>query len=119
MFKKFGFDYDPKGDSLFLYDQKSRSKASIQINDLILDFNSRKEISGIEILNASVFFKGLSPGRNITKKILEEIQECKVDISQKESFMVIKISLFFRSEKAFSTPVIVPAINRIPPLSSA
>ena len=59
MLRKFKFDYDFENDSLFLFDPKSKSKASVELDDFIIDFNNKKEVSGFELLNASNFFKGL------------------------------------------------------------
>ncbi|MBU2637908.1 MAG: DUF2283 domain-containing protein, partial [Nanoarchaeota archaeon] len=49
--QKFNFDYDSGNDDLFLYNPQSKSKASIEMGDFILDYNNRKELVGIEIVN--------------------------------------------------------------------
>lgn len=116
MFRKFNFDYDVENDSLFLYDPKSKSKASIEIGDFIIDFNSKKEISGIELLNASAFFRDLKDEQiTVNKELLSEIQECGVDITSKGNFIVIKLILVFKSKKKLSTPVYIPSINEPSP----
>lgn len=57
MIKKFNFDYDFENDSLFLFNPESKSKASVELDNFIIDFNTHKEVCAIEILNASDFFK--------------------------------------------------------------
>ena len=100
MLRKFSFDYDFDNDSLFLYDPKSKSKASIELEDFIIDFNSKKEVSGIELLNASKFFKGLeSNGLKVDKENLKEIQGCRIDIAHKSNFIVLKFLLYFKANK--------------------
>ena len=112
MIRKFKFDYDSENNSLFLYNPKSKSKGSIELDDLIIDFNSRKEITAIEILNATQFFKGLETnGFRITKTELKDIKESKLDIISKNNFLVIKFMLLFNSKNTFSTPIIVPMLK--------
>tara|TARA_Y100000310_G_scaffold289971_1_gene316796 strand:+ start:2968 stop:3330 length:363 start_codon:yes stop_codon:yes gene_type:complete len=116
MIRKFKFDYDFENDDLFLYDPNSKSKASIEIDDLIIDYNKNKEVSGIELLNASSFFKVLSSADFLVdKEILKSIQDCKVEIIPKSNFFMIKFILSFKSKKTITTPVIVPIINESSP----
>ena len=113
MFKKFNFDYDFKNDSLFLFNPKSKSKASVEFDDLIIDFNSKKELVGVEFLNASKFFIDL--GESIDKDLLNDIKDCKIDVLPKNNFLVIKLFLSFGSNKQFIAPVIIPSINEPSP----
>ncbi|MBW2966322.1 DUF2283 domain-containing protein [Candidatus Woesearchaeota archaeon] len=115
MIRKFNFDYDYENDSLFLYDPKSKSKASIEIDDFIIDLNNKKEITGIELLNASKFFKGLDLDLKVDKSLLKEIKECKIDIVPKNNFIVIKFMILFESKKQLVTPVYIPTINEPSP----
>ena len=116
MLRKFNFDYDFDNDSLFLFDPKSKSKASIELDDFIIDFNSRKEVSAIELLNASSFFKGVDlEGKTIDKQLLKEIQDCKIELTPKSNFIMIKFLLLFKSKKLLTTPVFIPTINESSP----
>lgn len=117
MFKKFNFDYDSKNDSLFIYDPISKSKASIEMDDFVIDFNTRKEISGIELLNASDFLENLDFQENKIniKKVLNNIKDCKVDIIAKDNFYVIKLVLISGTQQRLATPLIVPFIKRSSP----
>ncbi|MDD5086675.1 MAG: DUF2283 domain-containing protein [Candidatus Nanoarchaeia archaeon] len=113
---RFNFDYDFENDSLFLFDPKSKSKASIELDDFIIDFNSHKEVSAIELLNASSFFKGIDlQGKTIDKELLKDIQDCKIELTPKSNFTIIKFLLLFKSKKLLTTPVFIPTIKESSP----
>lgn len=40
--KKFEFDYDAQNDDLFVYDKETKSTASVEIGDVVLDFGRSK-----------------------------------------------------------------------------
>ncbi|MBU1201049.1 MAG: DUF2283 domain-containing protein [Nanoarchaeota archaeon] len=116
MLKKFNFDYDYENDSLFLYNSKSKSKASIEIDDFIIDFNSKKEVTGIELLSAIKFFKDLNvEGTKIDKDMLNDIKDCKIEVIPKNNFLVVKFILTFKSEKQLITPIFIPTLNKPSP----
>ncbi len=120
LLKKFDFDYDFENDSLFLYDSKSKSKASVEMDDVIIDFNSKKEVSAIELLNASNFFRGMDfEGDEILdKEMLDSIKECKIDVIAKSNFLVIKLLLVFKSMRTLVAPLIVPGIHEPSPAAA-
>ncbi len=114
--RTFLYDYDSESDSLFLYDPKSKSKSSIEIDDLVIDFNVRKEVSGIELLNASTFFKSIKIKNNfISKEILKTITSSKVKITSKENFIVLVFMLEFKSKDIFEAPIYIPQIHESSP----
>lgn len=114
--RRFRFDYDYENDSLFLYDPKSKSKASIEIDDLIVDFNRDKDVAGIELLNATRFFKDIRiEGSVVTKKMLKDIQQCKVEMIRRDSFIVFKLLILFKHEKRISAPIMLPSIRESSP----
>jgi uncharacterized protein YuzE len=116
MLRKFKFDYDLDNDSLYMYDSKSKSKASIEIDDMIIDFNNKKEVSGIELLNASEFFNDLKMHDfQVNKEILDQITSCNIDIIPKGSFFVIKFMLTFKTNQTLETPVYIPTIHEPSP----
>ena len=49
--QEFKFDYDESSDDLFLFSPKSKSKGSVEFGDIVLDFNNKKELVGIELIN--------------------------------------------------------------------
>ncbi len=116
MIKKFKFDYDHDQDSLFIYDPDSKSKSSVEIDDLIIDYNSKREISGVELLHASQFFKDAAlDGQLLSKTLLKEVTDCKLEIIPKHNFVVLKFILTFKTNQISTAPVIVPTISEPSP----
>ena len=99
---KMKFDYDPEIDDLFIYYSNSKSKGSIEIGDIILDLNSKKELVGIELLNASKFIDN--------KEILKGLKECKLEIRKQNGWMILKLKLIGKNKEI--EPIInIPLIN--------
>ena len=116
MSKRYKFDYDYDNDSLFIYNPNSKSKSSVEIDNLILDYNSNKEISGVELLNASQFFKEISiEGQPLSKEMLAEVRDCQLEITPKNNFVVLKFLLMFKANKILTAPIMVPTINEPSP----
>lgn len=116
MIRKFKFDYDYENDSLFMYNPNSKSKASVEIDDLIIDYNTKKEISAIELLNASQFFKDISStDLKLDKDKLSEISECNIEIIPKNNFFMIKFEFKLKSKEMISAPIMVPSIHEPSP----
>jgi uncharacterized protein YuzE len=112
MIKNMSFDYDQENDILFLYDETTKSKASIDIDDIIIDYDSRKEISAIELLNTSKFFKDLDV--QITKESLNELSNCAIEIIPKGRFFILRLNLKFKSGQ-LTTPIYIPSIHETSP----
>lgn len=111
----FNFSYDKGNDDLFIYSSKSKSKGSVELGNLVFDYNSKKEVVGIEIMNASKVIRDLA-GESIKsiKNLLNSLQECKLDIKTNNSLMTIRISLASKSLEI--SPVIsVPSISETSP----
>lgn len=116
MWKKFKFDYDSENDDLFLYDSNSKSKGSIEIDDIVIDFDSKMNVSGIELMKASQFFNDLDfENISIDKELLSKIKECKIEIVPKSNFFVIKLLLLLESNREIKTPIIIPRISKPSP----
>jgi len=109
MIKKFKFDYDYENDSLFIY--SSKSNASITIADLVIDYNSKKEICAIEILNTSKFLKE----SKLSKEKLKKLLECNIEIISKNNFLTIKLILILESKEEIFAPILVPSIKEFSP----
>tara|TARA_Y100000310_G_C20701281_1_gene830133 strand:+ start:5962 stop:6300 length:339 start_codon:yes stop_codon:yes gene_type:complete len=108
--KKYNFSYDQENDDLFLFDPKSKSKGSIEFGDLILDFNSKKELVGIQMMNASKFLKDI-----LDEDVdLRGLEECKVEVKVKNNLLLIKIGLFTKL-KALNPVLTVPNIKERSP----
>lgn len=116
MIKKFDFDYDYENDSLFLYDPKSKSKASVEFDDLIIDYNSKKELSAVELLGASKFFSDFgSKQASLSKANLRGILECSIEVIPRKNFFVIKFCFLLKSNKKITAPLLIPSINEQSP----
>ena len=50
-------DYDFRNDSLFLKKRQTEYGESLDFGDFIIDIDKKREVCGIEILNASKYFK--------------------------------------------------------------
>ena len=66
--------YDKENDILavnkvFSHDEKF--KGNIDVGDLILDVSTKGKIRGIEILNATDFFKEFKIGKDILENVLD------------------------------------------------
>ena len=111
--QKFKFSYDKENDDLFLHSPKSKSKGSIELGrDLIIDFNSRKEVVGLQILNASNLLKDLLADEEIRniRQVIANLEEAKVDIKNKNNLLIIAIYLMSKKGN-LSAAIPMAAIN--------
>ncbi len=89
----FNVDYDKDADDLFLYSEE-KSKGSVEIGDLVLDFDRKRKLVGVEILNATNFLVDcVANGKEISKEFLSSLIKCEVKIEQKNNFLFIKMLL--------------------------
>ncbi len=108
--KKFNFSYDQENDDLFMFNPESKSKGSIEFGDLVLDFNKKKELVGIQMMNASKFLKEI-----LDEEVdLGSLEECKVEIKVQNNLLLIKIGLFTKS-KVLNPVLTVPNIKEKSP----
>ncbi|MCK4589557.1 MAG: DUF2283 domain-containing protein [Nanoarchaeota archaeon] len=108
--QKFNFSYDKENDDLFLFNPKSKSKGSVELGDLILDYNSKKEFVGMQIINASKLIKDLiDQDESSVKNVLDKLKECKVEVKVKNNLLIIKVRLF-SDLKEISPIISVPSI---------
>jgi uncharacterized protein YuzE len=115
MIRNFAFDYDPENDNLFLYNPKTKTNASIEIDDITIDFNSKKQLSAIEITNATKILSNLIKEKiSINKKMLKDIKNCKIEIIRQNNHLVIRLFITFKTKQIF-TPLIIPTINEPSP----
>lgn len=114
--QKFNFSYDKENDDLLLFNPTSKSKGSVEIGDLILDYNNKKEFVGLQILNASKIIKDLLSKETVSsvKEVLSNLEECRVDIKPKKNLLIIKI--YLKNKIAEIVPIIsVPSIREASP----
>jgi len=53
---KIKIDYDYENDSLLVYKEGVKSKKTLDLDDILIDFDENGDVVGIEILNASKLF---------------------------------------------------------------
>lgn len=114
MIKNFKFDYDVTNDSLFIYNPRSKTKASIELDNLIIDFNTKKEIVAVELHNATSFFSDISTTNKITKIMLEQLHSCKVEIIPKGNTTIMKLFMQFNNQ-SITAPLIIPTVTEPSP----
>ncbi len=114
--QKFKFDYDKENDDLFLYSGKSKSTASIEIGDIVLDFDKNRGLVGIEIMRASELIKSLVIDNvRINKNLLSNIITCKVDTKFHDNLLTIKMILLMSGEQRIPVNLSVPHITKSSP----
>ena len=91
-------DYDREVDVLSLSRNK-KVKDSLELGDVILDFDSKLFVSGVEILNAS---KNL----NVPKSILSNIRKASMMITQRQSSITILIKFLGANTEKEATALI-------------
>lgn len=110
--QKFNFSYDQENDDLFLHKPRAKSRGSVELGDLILDYNSKKVLVGLQIMNASKIIKDFSD--EDVMEVLVGLKKCKVETIQKEGLLVIKIHLSSKQKEI--VPVLsVPNISKSSP----
>jgi len=111
----FAYDYDSKNDSLFLYNPKIKSKASIELDDIVIDFNNKKQLSAIEITNATKMLANLLEEKKpLNKTMLKSIKDCKIEIIKQNNHLVVRLFIILKSKQLF-TPLIIPTITEPSP----
>ena len=74
--KKFDIDYDAENDSLLAYSSDSKSSGAVEAGNFIFDLDNNGNLVGMEVLDASEFFKIL-----FSKAIeISNIKEFKADV---------------------------------------
>jgi len=113
--QKFNFSYDKENDDLFLFNPKSKSKGSVEIGDIIFDYNNKKEFVGIQIMHASKLIKDMT-GENIQtiKQVLSNLKDCKIEAKVKGNLIIARIFLISKL-KEISPVISVPSIRESSP----
>jgi len=110
--RKFKFSYDSDNDDLLIYDSSSKSKGSVEMGDIILDYDNNKKLVGVQIMNASVFLKNVSESG---QDLLDNLTECSFEVKDQKNMKIVKIIL--KSNNSCVESVIsVPGIESSPAL---
>ncbi len=114
MHRKFRVDYDAEHDSLFLYREKSHG--SVEIGNLVLDFDRKRDLVGLEMLDASKVLQSMNVSElRVTKRLLASIADCRIETKDENGMLVIKVFLHFENEQQLITPLMVPSIKEPSP----
>lgn len=95
--QNFNVSYDKESDDLFLFNPKEKSKGSIEVGDIVIDMNGKKEVVGIQIMNAIEFLRELAEeelGLQYIENEINGLKKCKVDIKVKNNLLLIKMYMF-------------------------
>ncbi|MDI3544561.1 MAG: hypothetical protein PWQ28_842 [Candidatus Woesearchaeota archaeon] len=90
--------YDENNDILVIhkgFSSDEKFKGNIDMGELILDVSTAGRIRGIEVINASEFFKDF----NVDKKNLQEIVDANFNASVKSSRILIGIFIKVKNVK--------------------
>ena len=82
--------YDKSSDILTIhkgFSNDEKFKGNIDVGELILDVSTQGRIRGIEIMNASEYFKEF----DITEKILDNISDANFNASIKPTRIIVSI----------------------------
>lgn len=113
--KKFNFSYDKEHDDLFLFNPESKSKGSIEIGDIIFDYNSKKEFVGLQLINASKILESISEKDLSTiKNVLDNLSGCTVEYVNNNNLLIIKINLLGK-DKEINSSISIPNITESSP----
>ncbi|MBI4159266.1 DUF2283 domain-containing protein [Candidatus Woesearchaeota archaeon] len=97
--QNFNVSYDKESDDLFLFSPKDKSKGSVEVGDIVIDMNNKKEVVGIQIMNAVELLRDLTEEKLDPQYVENEInglKNCKVDIKLKNNLVLIKMYIFKR-----------------------
>ena len=111
--QEFKFSYDKENDDLLLYNPKSKSKGSVELGDIVLDFDSKKTLVGIQIMNASKMIKDITNDSGV-KTLLQKLKKCQIEVKPKNNMLLIKLYLI-SGNKEISPVLNVPAITQSSP----
>ena len=113
--RKYNISYEPEQDDLFLYNPIAKSKGSVEFGDLVLDYNYKKELVGIQMLHASKFLSDfIEMQENKIKSFLKEVTACAVETRTKNNMLIIKIH-FIGKEKEITPVISIPSLTTSSP----
>ncbi|HLD55112.1 MAG TPA: DUF2283 domain-containing protein [Candidatus Nanoarchaeia archaeon] len=104
------FDYDFKNDIFFFKVKNREYSHSIELGDLVIDFDEENFIVGLQIFNAKDFF-------NITKNHLKNLNGFRMNSIVKEGIIKIELTfgLLIRNKSIEYKPIIYERIDeRLP-----
>jgi len=108
--KEFKMDYDKENDDLLMYLDGTESFGGVELGDLIVDFDKKGNLVGMEILNASVFFsKAISNLIEITK-----IKTVEIEIVNFRNMSALQMKINMPNQ-TYRYTVLIPRISQSSP----
>ncbi len=108
----FEFSYDEENDDLLLFRKKAKSKGGIEFGNLVLDFDSKKMLVGMQIMEATGFICEMTnTSKRTIKKILANLERCEVATKQYGNMTIYKVTLLSSYKEKTEIPVTLPSIT--------
>jgi uncharacterized protein YuzE len=112
---RFAFDYDAENDDLFVYRKGSKSKGSVELDSLILDFDAKGRLTALQIIGASAWLSQQPGASRVTKAQLGRIKDCRVEIKVKGNMLFVFLLLILPEMKQLSQQLVIPNIVKTTP----
>ena len=95
------FDFDFKNDIFFFKVKDREYSYSIEMNNMVIDFDEENFITGLQIFNASEFF-------DIDRKLLQKVKGFKMQAKVENNIIKIKLAfnMIFRNKEMNYNPII-------------
>ncbi|MBN2052036.1 DUF2283 domain-containing protein [Candidatus Woesearchaeota archaeon] len=92
--QKDKFSYDPDNDDLLVYKAGAKSSGSVALGDIILDYDSKKELVGLQLRNASKIIRDfVNKSHEEVESVLAHLESCKLDVKAKNNLVIIRLTL--------------------------
>lgn len=110
---RYVFDYDAENDDLFVYEKGAKSKGSVSLGNLVLDFDYRAKLVGAEILDASSYLNNfVTEKARLSKDSLKKIKSCRLDFKLQRSQLIIRFFLELAEQpRELVANVVLPKIE--------
>ena len=110
---KSEFSYDSQADDLFIYRKRKKTKGSVELGNIILDFD-KDGVNAIQFIDASKTLSDIM-GMRITKKLLSSITAATLDSNAKGGNLIVRFGILAMNEK-ISAPIVVPGFKEKSPV---
>ena len=116
--KDFIFHYDAEHDDLIIFVKGEKSKGSIELGNVIVDFSKNKRIVGVQIIGVSEFLEEWLPNKT-PREFLKNLTYAYFEIVHpKSNFVILKIALRSKIKNKvmpISMPLFFPEITKKSP----
>ncbi|MCK4326864.1 MAG: DUF2283 domain-containing protein [Candidatus Diapherotrites archaeon] len=109
---KSEFSYDAESDDLFLYRKGSKSSGSVELGNIILDFD-KNGVNALQFIEATETLSGIV-GLRVTKKMLSSITAVSLDSEVKGGNLIVRFGVVAMDMK-LAAPIVVPGFKHKSP----